>query len=113
MVARAAAKWRTAEAWRPRPASARSELGLLDKLRSIHWPLVGALMLLGMIGYLVLYSAGGGSHSPWAARHGARLVFGACIMLAVALVDIRVWFRWAFPLYAVRLLDAARCRGRR
>ncbi len=82
----------------------QSELGLLEKLRSIHWPLVGALMLLGMIGYLVLYSAGGGSHSPWAARHGARLAFGACIMLAVALIDIRIWFRWAFPLYAVAFL---------
>ncbi len=79
----------------------QTELRFLEKLRSIHWPLVGALILLGMLGYLVLYSAGGGSHIPWASRHGIRLVFGACIMLAVALVDIRVWFRWAFPLYAI------------
>ena len=82
----------------------QSELGFVEKLRSIHWPLVGALLLLGMLGYLVLYSAGGGSHSPWAARHGVRLAFGACIMLAVALVNIRVWFRWAFPLYALAFL---------
>lgn len=82
----------------------QSELGLLEKLRSIHWPLVVALMLLGMVGYLVLYSAGGGSHSPWAARHGARLAFGACIMLVVALVNIRVWFRWALPLYGAAFL---------
>ena len=80
------------------------DLGLLEKLRSIHWPLVGALMLLGMIGYFVLYSAGGGSHTPWAARHGARLAFGACVMLAVALVNVRIWFRWALPLYAIAFL---------
>jgi len=79
----------------------QTELRIFEKVRSIHWPLVGALMLLGMLGYLVLYSAAGGSHMPWALRHGIRLAFGGCIMLAVALVDIRVWFRWAFPLYAI------------
>jgi rod shape determining protein RodA len=80
------------------------QLGFQEKLWSLHWPLVAALMLLGMIGYLVLYSAGGGSHTPWAARHGARLAVGTCIMLAVALVDVRIWFRTAFMIYVLAFL---------
>lgn len=60
-------------------------------------------MLIGGVGYVVLYSAGGGSHQPWAIRHGARLAFGLVVMLGVALTDIRFWFRWSFALYGVAL----------
>jgi len=82
---------------RIRPA----ELGLVEKLGQLNWALVVAVGLLGSIGYLVLYSAGGGSHEPWAWRHGIRLAFGLCVMMAVALFDIRFWFRWAYVVYAV------------
>jgi len=78
-----------------------SELGFVEKLGQLNWPLVIGLGLLGLVGYLVLYSAGGGSHEPWAWRHGIRLAFGVCVMIAVALVDVRFWFRWAYAFYAV------------
>ena len=77
-----------------------TELRLLEKLGQLNWPLVAVLGMLGLVGYLVLYSAGGGSHEPWAWRHGVRLAFGFVVMLAIALVDIRFWFRWAFVFYA-------------
>ena len=76
-----------------------TELRLLEKLGNLNWPLVAVLGLLGLVGYLVLYSAGGGSHEPWAWRHGLRLAFGLLVMIAVALVDIRFWFRWAYVFY--------------
>ena len=78
-----------------------SELGLVEKLGQLNWALIIVLGLLGLVGYLVLYSAGGGNHEPWAWRHGVRLAFGLCVMLAVALIDIRFWFRWAYTFYAV------------
>jgi rod shape determining protein RodA len=78
-----------------------SELRLFEKLASLNWPLVLVLGLLGLVGYIVLYSAGGGSHEPWAWRHGVRLAFGLLVMLAVALIDIRFWFRWAYVFYGV------------
>jgi rod shape determining protein RodA len=79
----------------------QTELGFGEKLGALNWPLVSVLVLLGVVGYLVLYSAGGGSHEPWAWRHGLRLSFGLMVMLAVALTDVRVWFRWAYVFYAL------------
>ncbi len=75
------------------------ELRFAEKLTSLHWPFVALLLLIGCVGYLVLYSAGGGNHHPWAWRHGARLAFGLSVMLTVALIDIRFWYRWAYVLY--------------
>lgn len=77
-----------------------TDLRFLEKLWGLNWPLVLVLTLLGLVGYVVLYSAGGGSHEPWAWRHGVRLAFGLLVMVAVALTDIRFWFRWAVACYA-------------
>jgi rod shape determining protein RodA len=84
---------------RLRPA----ELTLGEKLRCLNWPLVGLLVVIGAVGYAMLYSAAGGAHGPWAWRHGVRLALGLPVMAAVALIDPRVWFRLAYPCYAVVL----------
>lgn len=81
----------------------RAQLRPAEKLRQLNWPLVALLATLGLIGYLLLYSAGGGSHAPWALRHGIRLAAGLVLMLAIALVDIRLFFRWAYVAYGVSL----------
>ena len=54
------------------------------------------LALVALVGYGMLYSAAGGSHEPWAWRHGVRFGVGLVLMLAIALIDIRFWFRWAY-----------------
>jgi rod shape determining protein RodA len=81
----------------------RADLGLLDKLRQLHWPLAALLVLLGLVGYALLYSAGGGSNEPWAWRHLVRLGMGLVLMILVALVDIRLVFRGAYAVYAAAL----------
>jgi rod shape determining protein RodA len=88
-----------------RPAGLRPvELSLAEKLRRLHWPFLLLVPALGAVGYLVLYSAAGGSYEPWAWRHAARLVAGYGLMLAVALVDIRFWHRWSYALFVGALL---------
>jgi rod shape determining protein RodA len=62
---------------------------------------VTLFLVIGLVGYLVLYSAGGGSHEPWAWRHGVRLAVGIPVMIVVALIDPRLWFRIAYPLYGL------------
>lgn len=86
----------------PSVASLRpKELAFAEKLRQLHWPFVLLVVpALGAIGYMVLYSAAGGSHEPWAWRHGIRFAVGYLVMIAVAFVDIRLWYRWAYLLYA-------------
>jgi rod shape determining protein RodA len=55
------------------------------------------------VGYAALYSAGGGSPEPYAARQAVRFGFGLVMMLCLALVDIRILARLAWPLYGVAL----------
>jgi rod shape determining protein RodA len=77
--------------------------GLMRKLGDIRWGLVGLIVLIGAIGCIALYSAAGGSFEPWAWRQGLRLGFGLGVMLAVALIDIRIWFRSAYLVFGLSL----------
>lgn len=84
--------------------SAADRLSLFDKLRLMNWGLVGLIAMIGLIGVVLLYSAGGKSWEPWAAAQLSRFLVGFCLMLLIALVDIRFWLRAAFPLYALMFL---------
>ncbi len=83
-------------------AGYRSEpaLGLGQKLLQVNWVLVLLLSLLTGAGLLMLYSAAGGEMAPWANRQALR--YGVClaILLAIALVSIRFWYRVAYLIYA-------------
>jgi rod shape determining protein RodA len=80
------------------------ELSLLEKLRLLNWPFVAVVILIGMVGYGMLYSAAGGSYEPWAWRHSVRFAIGLILMLVIALTDIRLWFRWAYAIYGIALI---------
>ncbi len=84
--------------------SSSDHLRLGDKLRLLNWGLVALIIAIGAIGIGLLYSAGGKSWHPWAGPQLARFAGGFAVMLALALVDIRVWLRLAYPLYAFMLV---------
>ncbi|HVY34228.1 MAG TPA: rod shape-determining protein RodA [Caulobacteraceae bacterium] len=77
---------------------------LVVKFGEIDWTFCALLCLIAGIGALMLYSVANGSWEPWAAKHLIR--FGLCLLLtlALALVDIRVWFIVAYPLYLIGLI---------
>jgi rod shape determining protein RodA len=77
---------------------------LIVKLSQIDWTLCLLLTIIAGIGAVMLYSIAGGSWSPWAARHLA--LYGICFvaMIALATVDLRVWFALAYPVYGLGLL---------
>ena len=56
------------------------------------------------MGYAALYSAGGGSPDPYAAKQAVRFGFGLVMMLGLALVDIRVLAKLAWPLYGIAVV---------
>lgn len=74
--------------------------GILLKLWQIPWSFVLLLCLIAGIGYVALYSAGGGAPEPYAAKHAIRFGFGLVMMLCIALVDIRLIARFAWLAYA-------------
>jgi len=79
------------------------EPSLLQKLRLLNWPFIGVIAAVALVGYAMLYSAGGGAHQPWAWRHGVRFGIGAVAMLVIALIHLRFWLRWAYAIYGVAL----------
>jgi rod shape determining protein RodA len=80
------------------------DLSLAQKVWSVNWLLVVLLGLIGAVGCAVLYSAAGGSADPWAFRHGVRLAAGIGLMLLLAMVDVRFWFRIAYLAFGTGVL---------
>jgi rod shape determining protein RodA len=70
---------------------------LMSKFYQVNWLYVLLLCCLAGVGYVALYSAGGGSPEPYAGRHAMRFAIGLVIMLAIGLVDIRVIAKLAWP----------------
>jgi rod shape determining protein RodA len=77
---------------------------LVVKVGQIDWTFCFLVCAIAGIGGMMLYSIANASWEPWAAKHVTR--FGLCLiaMLLLALIDIRVWFASAYPVYAVALL---------
>lgn len=73
---------------------------LLQKIQSLNWGLIILLVLIAGVGAASLYSAAGASLSPWANKHLVRFAVCVGIMLVIALIDIKWWYRLAWPAYA-------------
>ncbi|MFQ6018415.1 MAG: rod shape-determining protein RodA [Kiloniellaceae bacterium] len=83
-------------------------LTLGQKVWQINWGLVFLTALIAAIGFAMLYSAANGRVDPWASRHILRFGGGLVLLLAIALVDVRLWFRYAYVIYfGVLMLLAA------
>jgi len=80
-----------------------SQPTLRQKLLHLNWELVLLIVLTASIGFAMLYSAANGSFDPWASRQFSRFCVGLTMMLIVALVDIRMWLRAAYPIYGLCL----------
>jgi rod shape determining protein RodA len=84
--------------------SSKSDLGITDKLWHLSWGLVLLVCCIAAVGVLLLYSAGGGNWDPWASRHAIRFAMGFGVMLCIALVDLRLLLRLAYPAYGLVLI---------
>jgi len=79
------------------------ELTFRQRLWHINWFFVILLCATVGVGVAMLFSAADGSFDPWARRHAARFGVGLVVMVAVALIDIRLWLRYAYVFYGVSL----------
>jgi rod shape determining protein RodA len=77
-----------------------TSFGLTSKLWQVSWLYVLLLCGLASVGYVALYSAGGGPE-PYASRHILRFGFGLTLMLCIALVDIRFIARCSWGAYVL------------
>ena len=77
--------------------------GLVSKLYEINWLLPTLAAVLGLVGVSMIFAATDGVWRLGALQHFLRIGFGGLVMLAIALIDIRVWYRLAYPTYLIGL----------
>lgn len=86
------------------PAAAAGRYTLVQKLLRLNFSLVLLVVAIACIGFLVLYSVAGGSLEPWAGPQIARFAIGMALMLIIAVIDIRFWYRLSPFAYGVALV---------
>ncbi len=77
---------------------------LSTKIAELDWRLIGLISLVAFVGAAMLYSIAGGQWQPWAMKHVIRFTALLMVMLALAMLHPKWWFRAAYPLYAFLLL---------
>ncbi len=76
----------------------------INKILDIHWAFVFLLCIIASVGFGMLISVAEGHLDPWASRQMVRFGIGLVVLVAVAVVDIRIWMTLAYPAYALALL---------
>src|SRR6187551_538743 len=84
-------------------AAAKRTLSVPDKLGEMNWGLVLMICMIAIAGIAMLYSVAGAHFHPWALRQIGHLVLGFIVLIAAAVIDIRVWMSLAYPAYGVAL----------
>ena len=86
----------------PRIGSGESDT-LWRRLANIDWVLNALIIIAATIGFTVLYSAADGNWQPWASRQIARFGLGFMLMMIISVIDLRLWWRLAYPIYGLSL----------
>ena len=58
---------------------------LLERVKLLNWQLISLVLILSLLGFLMLYSAGGGHFRPWLIR---QLVFFIIFMFTLVFLYI-------------------------
>ena len=78
---------------------------LIYKLLKINWIIVFCVILLCLFGVASLYSAAGGEWDPWAKSHLYRSVFGIFLMLFIALLPPKLFYKLSVTSFLLGLLS--------
>lgn len=77
----------------------QTESTLLQKFFDMDWIFLILITMMACIGFMALYSAAGGNLDPWASKQILRFCVGMVALVIVALIDIKFWYRMAYPIY--------------
>ncbi|MBE6454782.1 MAG: rod shape-determining protein RodA [Alphaproteobacteria bacterium] len=79
-------------------------LSIKDKIQNLSFFYILLILMIAGIGVLMLFSAANGSWSPWAFNHVVRFGIGFGLMIVLALIDVRIFMRYAYVFYFAVLI---------
>ena len=78
---------------------------LFSKLFKLNLLIIISVILLGLVGVASLYSAAGGDWDPWARNHLIRLIFGIFLMLSLAFLPHKIFFKLSVVSFIIGILS--------
>lgn len=81
-----------------------SDQNILARIKQINFGLILLILAIAGVGFACLYSAAGGDMNPWASRQLTRFIVGFGMMLVIALIDVKWWYRLAWPCYLLGMV---------
>lgn len=73
-------------------------------MRKLPWGMLLTLIVIVLFGLTTLYSAAGGSFSPWALNQGVRFILLFGMMIALSRISVARWMDIAYPFYGITLV---------
>ena len=77
---------------------------LLNKIKNINLLFIFIIVLLSLIGTAALYSAGDGNFDPWATKHIIRFALSLALLVFIALLDIKIFYKYSYGIFFLCLL---------
>tara|TARA_B100000686_G_scaffold118824_1_gene125950 strand:+ start:16615 stop:17715 length:1101 start_codon:yes stop_codon:yes gene_type:complete len=77
---------------------------LIQKIYKINWLFIFIVIILASIGFIALYSAADSNFEPWARKQIIRFCVFFFLLFFIALVDIRVWYKYCYHIFILSLL---------
>ena len=76
----------------------------LNKIKNINLLFIFIIVLLSLIGTTALYSAGDGNFDPWATKHIIRFALSLALLVFIALIDIKIFYKYSYGIFFLCLL---------
>ncbi len=78
-------------------------MSIKEKIMNLNFKYILFIVLTGLVGVAMLYSAANGSLKPWALPHLMRFGLGFGIMIFVSLINIKIFLKYSYWFYFVAL----------
>lgn len=82
----------------------QESLTFMERVSRLNLWIIGLVLTLSCVGFVLLYSAGGGSFAPWAQSQAIKFLLGFVCMIGIACLDINDLMRYAYIAYGVALV---------
>ena len=82
-------------------------LSYSERLKRINYFIIFLILVLFSFGLLALYSVAEGNFNSWPKNHLYRFLIGLLLIFFLCMIDIKLIFKFAYPIYFLNILVLA------